>query len=49
MSHKTKFSEVPERTVAGVTLAPYTIALRLRTLRTIFNFLAPDQVPENGI
>ena len=39
MATKRKYSEVPNRMHAGETLSPYTVAFRLRILRTLLNFL----------
>ncbi|HZG87311.1 tyrosine-type recombinase/integrase [Paenibacillus sp.] len=43
MSTKKKYEGVENR-VAETGLSPYTVALRLRTLRTIFNFLAREEM-----
>jgi integrase/recombinase XerD len=43
MTTKTKYSEIEHRKQSGK-LSPYTIAFRLRTLRTMFNFLASERI-----
>lgn len=48
MAAKPKYSEVPCRKQTGETLPPYTVALRLRVLRTLFNFLHREQIIENN-
>lgn len=48
MTHKPKYSEVPCRKQTGETLSPYTVALRLRVLRTMFNFLHRENIIENN-
>ena len=44
MSNKRKYSEVPSRKQTGETLSPYTVAFRLRILRTMFNFLHRENI-----
>ncbi|MCL6458139.1 MAG: tyrosine-type recombinase/integrase [Gorillibacterium sp.] len=44
MTTRTKYEGVHGRELEGVGLSPYTIALRLRSLRTMFNFLAPENM-----
>lgn len=44
MANKRKYSEVPCRMQTGQTLSPYTVAFRLRILRTMFNFLHREKI-----
>lgn len=44
LSTRTKYEDIPERKREGVTLSPFTIAGRVRTLKTIFNFLSRERM-----
>ncbi|GIO15380.1 hypothetical protein J19TS2_49350 [Cohnella xylanilytica] len=44
MSEKRRYSEVACRKQTCETLSPYTVALRLRALRTMFNFLHREEL-----
>ncbi|PWV97395.1 integrase/recombinase XerD [Paenibacillus cellulosilyticus] len=44
ISTRSKFEDAPHRLQESITLSPYTVALRLRTLRTIFNFLSRENI-----
>ena len=44
MANKRKYSEVPCRMQTEETLSPYTVAFRLRILRTMFNFLHRENI-----
>lgn len=41
---RTKYEGVDNRVLAGVTLSPSTVSIRLRTLRTMFNFWSRERM-----
>ncbi|WP_337102305.1 tyrosine-type recombinase/integrase [Paenibacillus sp. YIM B09110] len=50
VSTRPKYSGVHKREQTDVTVSPYTVAYRIRTLRTIFNFLSNERlIPVNPV